>query len=120
MSRSKSAQAAVLAKNESISITEAAERIGVSKQSASKSFHRLYGVKRNRRANAPAARTDRQLFDGAVKNLRELSNRGFQLYVAGSGTLCLMNGNSHDESGAPRRDRVVMDANVPGMGGGDW
>lgn len=55
----------------------------------------------------------------ACNLLRNLTERGWQLYLSGS-TLCLMRGDSHDKAGRPQRDNIVESALIPGAGGGDW
>lgn len=57
-------------------------------------------------------------FEAACALLRECVEAGFEIYVAGS--IHLMSGPSHDENGAPRRDRILESESVPGMSGGDW
>jgi len=69
----------------------------------------------------------------AADLLRAIVADGWELYVAGSGQLCMMAGPSHDlppgrrrgADGAlrrevPRHDRVKAQAYVPTLSGGDW
>lgn len=69
----------------------------------------------------------------AADLLRAIVADGWELYVAGSGQLCMMSGPSHDvprgqRRGAdwatrrevPRRDRVQAQEQVPTLSGGDW
>jgi hypothetical protein len=62
----------------------------------------------------------RDKFRKACALLRECTDAGFEIYVAGSGSVHLMSGPTHDADGTPRRDRSVERVHVPKMGGGDW
>lgn len=55
----------------------------------------------------------------ACNLLRNLTERGWQLYLAGN-TMCLMRGDSHDDNARPLRENVVESVLIPGAGGGDW
>lgn len=55
----------------------------------------------------------------ACNALRNLTERGWQLYLCGN-TMCLMRGDSHDRDGQPLRDNVVDSVLIPGASGGDW
>jgi hypothetical protein len=82
------------------------------------------GLRRSPRV-AGAAMTDDEekataIFNKAVALLKKLKkiDPNLQLYSA-SGTLCLMQGDSHDEYGRPRREAVIATASGLTVGG-DW
>lgn len=65
--------------------------------------------------------TERDLMDFlcACNVLRNLTERGFQLYLAND-TMCLMRGDSHDRYGRAQRDNAIDSVAIPGASGGDW
>ena len=67
-----------------------------------------------------ASKTDLEQFEAACRMLAALTSKGFEIYVAGSGTVCLMAGPSHDADGRPQRANIIDSHSVPGAGGGDW
>lgn len=67
--------------------------------------------------------TPRQVgaFRRACRTLARLTAAGLQVYVAGSGEVHLMTGDSHDgTAGTPHPERSAAQEYVPGMSGGDW
>lgn len=62
---------------------------------------------------------DRALFRRACDVLRALTAKGYEIYVAGSGSVHLMSGPSHDDSGRAQRENVIETASGPRMSGGD-
>jgi hypothetical protein len=62
---------------------------------------------------------ERATFRKACRDLRKLVDAGWFLYLDGGGNLHVMTGESHDEGGQPRQDRIV-DSETCGAGGGDW
>jgi hypothetical protein len=42
------------------------------------------------------------------------------IYIEDSGNWNLMNGDSHDDEGSPRRDRVIENCSVFQSSGGGW
>lgn len=60
-------------------------------------------------------------FEAACKLLNEVSDAGYDLYVAGSGSFHLMRGPSHDlMCKRALQDNVVHTVGVRRMSGGDW
>lgn len=43
-----------------------------------------------------------------------------QIYLEGSGNLCLLSDDSHDNDGRMHQERVLAGAFVPGGSGGGW
>jgi hypothetical protein len=63
----------------------------------------------------------RDKFRRACSLLRDCTLAGFEIYVAGSGSVHLMSGPSHEmcAESVPRRDRILETEHVPKMGGRD-
>lgn len=66
-------------------------------------------------------RSVRAKFLRACALLRECTDEGYHIYVAGAGSMHLLSGPSHDDPGCvARRDRIVETVGVPNASGGDW
>jgi uncharacterized phosphosugar-binding protein len=73
-------------------------------------------VRKSRREKTNAKRLKQ-----AADLLRAIAADGWQLYVAGSGNLHMLSGDSHDRAFARgRHDRVKATEHVPTLSGGDW
>jgi hypothetical protein len=73
-----------------------------------------------RRGTRSVSVRDEAKFQEACRMLAELTAKGYEVYVQGSGNVHLMTGPSHDRRGGAIRSNAIVTCHVPRAGGGDW